>query len=110
MKHDAVQSEASVDEAIHRYGVVTSPGNIQAFRKMVPRRMWAEMARYLLYGERPCPLLDAILRNDLCGAIRARDDNGPEIIGIVEFLMRNAPDKCWGSDMEVEKWNGTENG
>lgn len=101
-------SNRATDEVVHRYGVVTQPKNIKALRDMIPRRMWSEMARYLLYGERPGPLLTAILRNDLIGAVRERDDNGPEIVSIVTFLMHNAPARCWGSDEAFNAWKGVE--
>ena len=58
-----------------------------------------------------CPVggfLDAVLRNDLKGAI-ARGDQAHlrALPSIVRYLVNYVPANCWGSEERVRAWRGT---
>lgn len=49
--------------------------------------------------------LEAVLSNDLVGAVsRADSDNLQRIPEIVKYIYNNLPSGCWGDSETVTKW------
>lgn len=72
----------------------------------VPGHLQPALRRWIGYGELPGDFLQAVLRNDLRGAVLRADDVAlPAIRSIVRFMINNPPSICWGTDMAVTRWN-----
>jgi len=62
-------------------------------------RLWIEN------GIPPGGFLQAVLRNDFCGAIvRADSINEHHLRAYAQFLHYEAPPDCWGSEQKVIAW------
>ena len=49
--------------------------------------------------------LQAVLSNDLCGAMgQADDENRRDIFEIVSYCYNEIPSDCWGSPEKVQRW------
>lgn len=76
----------------------------------LPEHTHSVLVSYIETGEDPYDdFFDAILSNDLKGAIHHADDlNLPIIHHIVAWLYNYAPSACQGTEFKVKKWK--ENG
>jgi hypothetical protein len=61
-----------------------------------------------LYVDGRCPtggFLEAVLSNDLKGAVRAADEqNLATLVDIVRYCYWEIPGDCWGSPARVREW------
>ncbi len=75
--------------------------------RAVPEYMRGGMLRWLAFGVPPGSFLEAVLSNDLKGAVRAGDDLNQRLLTqYVIFLHNYAPSGCWGSPAKVAQWTG----
>jgi len=62
----------------------------------IPLLTQEQLRKWLLHGEHPGGFVEAILRNDLMGALDAADDeNMAAIVTIVSWIKRKCPSECW---------------
>jgi len=72
---------------------------------LLPQHMRGPMQRYLDYGIPPGGFLEAVLANDLSGAVaRADAVNRRYLPEIVSFVQWYCPVACWGSPDAVSDW------
>jgi hypothetical protein len=92
---------------------ILSPSNAQMEREVqtspnlarLPEHMHGAIARYIERGIPPGSFLEAVLSNDLKGAVGRADHINRERIGdYVRFLYNDAPAGCWGSPEAVSDW------
>jgi len=73
--------------------------------ELIPAHMRGAMDRYICSGIPPGGFLEAVLFNDLTGAVAKADQiNRHRLVDIVQFLMWHAPADCWGSREAVQEW------
>lgn len=61
--------------------------------------------RYITKGIPPGGFLQAVLRNDLHGAVNHADDfNLPNLPAHIAYLVNKCPGACWGSVSNVSEW------
>jgi hypothetical protein len=71
----------------------------------IPSRMHDSIVDYLEYGRPTGDFLEAILANNLMGAVRTADGQNAKIIpAYVAFLYIHVPGDAWGSPETVQKW------
>lgn len=69
----------------------------------IPRTLQPGLVRYFLQGIRPGDFLQAVLKNDLRGAVVRASD--PSSLGpLVLWLNTCVPHPSWGSPQAVERW------
>ncbi len=62
---------------------------------------------WLPYGTDPGSFLEAVLRNDLSGAVlRADSVNERHLKAIVSTVYNGLPGRAWGSTEYVDNWRG----
>lgn len=72
---------------------------------MLPFHMREPLQRYIEDGLEPGGFLQAVLENDLSGAVsRADSTNIHRIPDFVRFLQYYAPAICWGSPELYQSW------
>lgn len=71
----------------------------------IEQRFKEAIDRYVSHGVPTGGFLQAVLENDLMGAIgRADSDAMDNIRHIISYLYNEAPSPCWGSKEKVTKW------
>jgi len=61
--------------------------------------------RYVNQGIPPGGFLEAVLSNDLKGALgRADEENRRDLFEIVQYCYMEIPSDCWGSAEKVSEW------
>jgi hypothetical protein len=71
----------------------------------VPEGTWEALRRYLIHGIRPGQFLQAVLSNNLIGAIARGDVKNLEgLVVLVRYLVHHAPAQAWGSPEAVAAW------
>jgi len=71
----------------------------------IPEYMRDVSLSYIFHGLPTGGVLEAVLANDLKGAINSDDMNNLNVIEIyVRFLYSYAPNDCWGSREDVKAW------
>lgn len=71
----------------------------------VPLHLHEGLARYLAEGVPTGSFLEAVLSNDLLGAVAHGDDDSRRAIAaIVQWLYAYAPARAWGSPDNVIAW------
>jgi hypothetical protein len=71
----------------------------------IPEFMRPGLARWMLHGAEPGRFLQAILRNDLVGAVRNGDEENADLLrDYVLFLHLSAPHGSWGSEPIYNAW------
>ena len=71
----------------------------------VPPEMLAAIKRYIHGRVIPGDFLQAVICNDLTGAVgRADDDNLANLPAFVGYFYNEAPSRCWGSKEKMEAW------
>lgn len=81
--------------------------------QLLPEHMRGAVERYLSDGIPPGGFLEAVICNDLAGAVgRADPTNRRRLTDIVCFFMWHTPLRCWGSVPQYADWclNGGING
>lgn len=72
---------------------------------MIPQAIKTAIDNWVLNGEAPGGFVNAILKNDLLGAIKSGD---PESINslkdIVDYLISGVPADCWGDKNKIVQW------
>lgn len=72
---------------------------------LIPSRMHGAIVRYLEEGIPPGGFLQAIIANDLKGAVgRADSENITRIGDYVTFFYNYAPSTSWGSQEKMDSW------
>ena len=80
-----------LDETLKQYGI--------------PQHMHGAITRYIVDGFPPGDFLEAVLCNDLKGAVeRADAENLAALAQWVKWLYGEVPYVCWGSVENVRKW------
>jgi hypothetical protein len=75
----------------------------------IPHHMRNTAELYLLHGVRPGSFLEAVLENDLAGAVgRADHYNRGALAAWVDWCFWCLPSRAWGSREAVAKWRGLE--
>jgi len=65
----------------------------------------ATLDRYVKHKIPTGGFLEAVLSNDLVGAVsRADSINSQRIPEIVKYIYNNLPSNCWGNNETVTKW------
>jgi hypothetical protein len=73
---------------------------------LIPENMHNGILNYIIDGTIPGSFLQAVLNNDLKGAIvNADDTNITRLIAYVNFFYNAAPGNCWGSKELVINWH-----
>jgi len=71
----------------------------------LPEYMAGGMFRYLAHHIGPGRFMQAVLSNDLCGAVGGADtNNGARLKEWVQFCYQELPTNCWGSHEAVQDW------
>jgi len=71
----------------------------------IPARLIEALERYEQDGILPGHFLQAVLRNDLIGAVCRADDNSYAALKqIVHYVHNEMPSKCWGNAARVNIW------
>lgn len=71
----------------------------------LPKYSSESLIQYILVGQPVGSFLDALLNNDLKGAVqKADDDNRKVIVQYVLFLTECAPYSCWGFSDATNQW------
>jgi hypothetical protein len=64
-----------------------------------------QLSRWIAHGELPEPFLEAVLANDLEGALmRATPSEFEQLPALLEFLHRHVPAEARGSRSNVAEW------
>ena len=72
---------------------------------LVPHHMRGAVKRYVEHGLSGGSFLDALVRNDLYGAVLHADStNSANISRIVNFFYLHSPAGCWGTPALVDEW------
>lgn len=72
---------------------------------LLPEALRGGALRYIEQGILPGSFLQAVIRNDLSGALGQADSNNLTWIrDIVSFWYNEAPGACWGSREKMEAW------
>lgn len=72
---------------------------------LLPEHMRGGMERWITHGISPGSFLEAILSNDLAGAVSTADAVNIGLLGLyVQYLHHYAPAACWGSVANCEAW------
>ncbi len=73
--------------------------------EMIPAHMRDTMRRYIERGIPTGSFLEAVLCNDLMGALgRADEENRAALHGYAVYLYSYAPNGCHGSPSKVSEW------
>ncbi len=73
----------------------------------VPEHLREGLARYVIHGIIPGSFLQAVIGNDLHGAIRLGDDDSlAGIKSILSFLWNSTPAQCFGDRVRLVQWRG----
>ena len=71
----------------------------------LPEGLQDSMMRYIEHGIRPGSFLEAVLTNDLFGALGKADSiNRHLLFDICQWIYNEAPYSCWGSKERVDAW------
>jgi len=71
----------------------------------LPPRLRGGLERYRDRGIRPGGYLQAVLRNDLAGALgRADPESWDSLAAIMRWITEDMPHDAWGSRDAVESW------
>lgn len=71
----------------------------------LPEHMRAGFRRYIEHGIPGGSFMDAVLSNDLIGAMETADEiNRERLFDTCVFLLNQAPAGCFGSPERVSKW------
>lgn len=74
-------------------------------KNLIEPRFKEGIQRWIEHGIPGGGFLDAVLRNDLSGAVGRADSRALENIPhIVAYLYNDCPSGCWGSDERVKMW------
>lgn len=72
---------------------------------LIPEHMIGGLRRYIENGIEPGSFLEAVLCNDLKGAVgRADQTNKHRLHDYIMFLYNFAPSSCWGSPEKYTAW------
>lgn len=73
----------------------------------VPEHLREGLARYVIHGIIPGSFLQAVISNDLHGAIHLGDDDSlAGIKSILSFLWNSTPSQCFGDRVRLMQWHG----
>ncbi len=76
------------------------------FLLKVPRHLQAGIARWVLLGVVPGDFLQAVIRNDLFGALGRADVNSRAgMFEICQFFYNGAPSQCFGRPEAIDFWH-----
>lgn len=79
--------------------------NAEAARLGVPENIAQGMVSYIVLGVIPGGFCQAVIQNDLRGAISRADGwSLQRIKPIVDFMNMHAPAPCWGGEKELRAW------
>jgi len=71
----------------------------------IPARMIGAIQRYVDEGIPPGDFLQAVICNDLVGAVsKADDENVRNLPAYVGYFYNKAPSICWGSAEKMGDW------
>ncbi len=71
----------------------------------IPERMMPALKNYTEHGEIPGDFLQAVISNDLSGAVgRADEENLANLPAFVAYLYNEVPAGAWGSREKMYKW------
>lgn len=71
----------------------------------IPERMVVPIERYINHRVKPGPFLQAVICNDLKGAMSQADDvNFANLPAYIAFFHNEAPGGCCGSPGKMEEW------
>ncbi len=71
----------------------------------IPDYMQEGLAAYIDQGRQPGDFLEAVLCNDLRGAVQNADSQNILVLpAYVAFLYNEAPGNCWGTHDRVDAW------
>lgn len=74
------------------------------YTDLQPNHAWY-LYRYLEFGSRPTPFLEAILSNNLASAVVASElEDQRAIPALVKWLLNYVPQEAWGSERSVSAW------
>lgn len=74
-------------------------------KSLIPRHLQAALDRYVIEHIPTGSFLEAVLTNDLKGAIQnASDDSLDALPAIVAYVHNNTPHDCKGSREAYERW------
>jgi hypothetical protein len=72
---------------------------------LLPEHMRGPVDRYINHGIPPGGFLEAVICNDLAGAVaRADHINRHRLVDIVRYMMWFAPANCWGGVPQYAEW------
>jgi hypothetical protein len=78
---------------------------MQPDKTLIEDRFRSGIQRWIEHGISCGGFLDAVIRNDLSGAVgRADSDALENIPHIVAYLYNCCPTGCWGSNERAEAW------
>ena len=93
--------------AIQEYADATGRPDWAEGLRSLPPHMIDGVVRYLVRGIPPGSFLNAVLSNDLMGALREADDaNRNALWAYGNFLYNCAPSDAYGSPERVAEWRG----
>lgn len=73
----------------------------------VPDYTLQGLDRWAKEGQPPGAFLEAVISNDLEGAIAKADGNNRKVLKlIVRYLWSELPSECYGSEDVLENWEG----
>lgn len=76
-----------------------------SYELQIPAGIFEDMQAYVKYRQPPGSFLEAVLTNDLKGAVsRADPECGAALYQIVQWFYWEAPGNCWGSEERVKAW------
>lgn len=71
----------------------------------IPAHTKEAIIRYVKYGLHPGGFLEAVICNDLKGAVTRADAwNQEKLVNIVAYFYNFCPSGCWGSRENMEAW------
>ena len=72
---------------------------------MIPEATKAAIDRYVAEHRWPGAFVEAVLSNDLKGALVWGDiETTADLLGIIGYCDREIPGVCWGSPEKVQAW------
>ena len=75
------------------------------FEFYIPERMMGGIRRWIDHGIEPGDFLQAVIQNDLRGAVGLADDeNKRNLPAYVGYFYNEAPRGCWGYEGAIKEW------
>lgn len=93
-----------------RYGMYDYKKQYVSYGKYIPMRMMDGIFRWVNEGILPGDFLQAVIKNDLFGAVAGADDeNQFNLLAYIHFFHNNTPGDCFGSSKKMLAWRKAHN-